>query len=196
LVLRNSGTIEQSFAAGQLINNYGPAGGPPTVGLADNNAGTIADNVYWDKDDTGTTIGVNTGAPVPGANGLGAAQMATQSSFVGYDFGPRRCLGVAARRNASRFTLAVCAVNDHAADLDDRRRSAPSIVKNWKHPLPVSRPGNAWPHRQGSRLSGEGAAPVIPLAESLRPLVPGFFPRTKSFHADWLRGRTRSFVHG
>lgn len=81
------------------------------------------------------------------------------------------------------------------ADPDDRRRAAPSTGKNWTHPLPVYRCGHSSPQRPASRLSGERAAPTILLAESLRPPAPGFLPRTKSFHGDWLRGRTRSFVH-
>lgn len=88
LVLRNTGTIEESFSASPLTNRYGPAGGPPTVGVADVNNGTVASNVYWNKETTGTSIGVNTGTPVPAANGLTTAQMATPASFAGYDFGP------------------------------------------------------------------------------------------------------------
>lgn len=77
----------------------------------------------------------------------------------------------------------------------DDRKAAPSTAKNWPHPLPVSRCANACPPRPGSRLSGERAAPGNPLAESLPPLAPGLLPRTKSFHVDWLRGRTRSSLH-
>ncbi|MBB5445112.1 filamentous hemagglutinin family protein [Paraburkholderia sp. WSM4177] len=89
LVLHNGGTIEESFATGRVISNFGPAGGPPAVGIADTNDGTVAGNVYWDKDATGTTVGVNSGALVPAANGLTTEQMETQSSFVGYDFSPK-----------------------------------------------------------------------------------------------------------
>jgi hypothetical protein len=64
-----------------------------------------------------------------------------------------------------------------------------------RSPRPVSCRGNACSHRQGSRFSGERAAPVIPLPQSQRPLAHAFLPLTKSFHVDVLQSRTRSSVH-
>lgn len=88
LVEANSGTIEQSFATGKVTQNLGPSGLPP-AGIAGRNLGTIAGDVYWDKDTTGAAVGVGSGNPVPADNGLSAAQMSTPSSFgPTYDFGP------------------------------------------------------------------------------------------------------------
>ncbi|WP_233828416.1 two-partner secretion domain-containing protein [Paraburkholderia sp. ZP32-5] len=82
LVAYNSGTITQSFATGPVNQPvfYGP------IGIARSNVGTIANDVYWNTDTTGATIGVVYGTPIPAANGLTTAQMSTPTSFVGYDF--------------------------------------------------------------------------------------------------------------
>jgi filamentous hemagglutinin family protein len=83
LVVDNSGTITQSFATGPVNQPlYGP------IGIARSNEGTIANDVYWNTNTTGATIGVVYGTPIPTANGLTTAQMSTPTSFVGYDFSP------------------------------------------------------------------------------------------------------------
>jgi filamentous hemagglutinin family protein len=82
LVVVNSGTINQSFATGAVTQPfYQP------IGIARGNTGTIASDVYWDKDSTHATIGVRYGTGLPAANGLTSAQMATPASFKSYDFG-------------------------------------------------------------------------------------------------------------
>ena len=81
LVSVNTGTIAQSFATGSSSDSeHG--------GIAWSNSGTIGSDVYWDKEATGTAVGVMAGTPVPAANGLTTAQMSTPSAFAGYDFGP------------------------------------------------------------------------------------------------------------
>jgi filamentous hemagglutinin family protein len=83
LVVINQGTISQSFATGLVTQqNYGP------IGIARTNTGTIANDVYWDKDTTTATVGVVYGTTIPAANGLTTQQMNTPSSFVSYDFSP------------------------------------------------------------------------------------------------------------
>jgi filamentous hemagglutinin family protein len=84
LVWNNLGTISQSFATGPVINDNDI----PPAGIASINHGTIGNDVYWNKDTTGATIGVYTGTPAPDANGLTSAQMRQRASFAGYDFGP------------------------------------------------------------------------------------------------------------
>lgn len=83
LVVINEGTISQSFATGTVTQLfYGP------IGIARTNTGTIASDVYWDKDTTTATTGVVYGTTIPAANGLTTEQMSTPSSFVSYDFSP------------------------------------------------------------------------------------------------------------
>jgi hypothetical protein len=92
LVLSSNGTIEQSFATGKVTQAGTPAYTFPPIGLAVYNAGTIANDVFWDKQTTGATLGVAfdhpvLGNPAPAANGLTTAQMSTPSSFgATYDF--------------------------------------------------------------------------------------------------------------
>jgi hypothetical protein len=82
LVVVNSGTINQSFATGAVTQPfYQP------IGIARSNTGTIANDVYWDKDSTHAAIGVQYGTALPSANGLTSAQMAAPASFQSYDFG-------------------------------------------------------------------------------------------------------------
>jgi hypothetical protein len=50
--------------------------------------GTIAPDVYWNKDTTTQAQGVAQGPQLPASNGLTTAQMSTPSSFVSYDFSP------------------------------------------------------------------------------------------------------------
>ncbi|WP_206950603.1 hypothetical protein [Trinickia acidisoli] len=90
LVGTNEGTITQSYATGQVVEPN-PPDNPnliPAVGITVSNMGTIGNDVYWDKDTTGASIGVYTGTQVPAANGLTSAQMSETASFAGYDFGP------------------------------------------------------------------------------------------------------------
>jgi hypothetical protein len=83
LVYTNNGTITQSFVSG---TGPGPSGFTAAYGIAVSNNGTIANDVYWNKDTTDTTSGVGSGTGVPASNGLTASQMSTPSSFTGYDF--------------------------------------------------------------------------------------------------------------
>ncbi len=76
LVDSNYGTITQSYANGNLQdpneeNNVG--------GIASYNGGTIASNVFWDVDTTGSPTGVLSGNAGP--VGLTSAQMTQASSF-------------------------------------------------------------------------------------------------------------------
>ncbi|SDR52405.1 filamentous hemagglutinin family N-terminal domain-containing protein [Paraburkholderia fungorum] len=81
LVAINNGTISQSFATGLVTQPfYEP------IGVARTNTGTIANDVYWNQDTTGATVGVVYGTTIPAANGLTSAQMSTPASFQGYDF--------------------------------------------------------------------------------------------------------------
>jgi len=88
LVQSNYGTIEQSFATGKVTQIFTFAGGPPPLGIASTNNGTVANDVYWNIETTQATLGVYRGTSVPAANGLTTAQMSTPSSFVSYDFSP------------------------------------------------------------------------------------------------------------
>ena len=89
LVRYNSGTITQSFATGQVTEPDLPdAPTLPAIGIATYNTGTIGNDVYWNKDATGASIGIYSGTQLPAANGLTTAQMSDPSSFAGYDFGP------------------------------------------------------------------------------------------------------------
>lgn len=81
LVAINSGTISQSFATGKVTQpNYEP------IGIARTNTGTIANDVYWNRETTGASVGVEYGTTVPATNGLTSAQMGMTSSFATYDF--------------------------------------------------------------------------------------------------------------
>ncbi len=88
LVLDNNatGTIGESFATTQIVPQ-----GPPDLkgGVAFSNAGSIANNVYWDTTMTTATNSVYGGTALPAANGLATVQMRTASSFdASWDFGP------------------------------------------------------------------------------------------------------------
>lgn len=84
LASTNNGTISQSFMSGSI----GAAGLASRYGVAVENNGTIANDVYWNSDSGGTAVGVGSGTAVPAANGFSTAQMSTPASFAGYDFGP------------------------------------------------------------------------------------------------------------
>jgi hypothetical protein len=81
LVNVNRGTISQSFATGTLT------GVDEAGGIAAENDGTIASDVYWDKDSTGASSGVGIGTPIAASNGLTNAQMSDPSIFHGWNFG-------------------------------------------------------------------------------------------------------------
>ena len=88
LVNTNNGTIRQSFATGAVTIDA-----PPTLdehghygAIAAYNRGTIANDVYWNKDTTGVIAGAGSGTSIPASNGLTTAQMSTASSFSGWDF--------------------------------------------------------------------------------------------------------------
>lgn len=89
LVGYNQGTINQSFATGQVSGGVVASPSGPKVlsyGIAFSNTGVIGNDVYWDKDTTGTSVAVGEGTPIPAANGLIAAQMSDPASFSGWDF--------------------------------------------------------------------------------------------------------------
>ncbi|WP_025600063.1 two-partner secretion domain-containing protein [Burkholderia sp. WSM2230] len=87
LVQRNSGTIEQSFATGAVVQNINPTLGPPALGVASTNNGTIASDVYWDIQTTHATRDVYSGTGTSAAKGLTTAEMSVPSSFgPTYDF--------------------------------------------------------------------------------------------------------------
>jgi filamentous hemagglutinin family protein len=79
---QSSGVITQSFATGPVPGCLfcGPGFGA-FGGIASNNAGTIATNVYWDKDTTTRTQSAGSGAQLPASNGLTTAQMSNPASF-------------------------------------------------------------------------------------------------------------------
>lgn len=85
LVSRNDGTISESFATGNADFERDPT---QVGGIVAVNNGSIADNVYWDKDTSLAAAGVAWGTSTPAASGLTTAQMTDRSSFVGFDFGP------------------------------------------------------------------------------------------------------------
>ncbi|MGG1945969.1 filamentous hemagglutinin N-terminal domain-containing protein [Trinickia sp. NRRL B-1857] len=91
LVNVNHGTISESFSTGavtggQAIDSDGVPIGPENYGIAAVNDGTIAQDVYWNKDTTATAIGVGSGAAISSANGLTNAQMADPKRFSGWNF--------------------------------------------------------------------------------------------------------------
>jgi hypothetical protein len=91
LVNVNHGTISQSFATGavtggQTIDSDGLPTGPENYGIAAVNDGTIAQDVYWNKDTAATAIGVGSGTAISAANGLTNAQMADPKQFSGWSF--------------------------------------------------------------------------------------------------------------
>jgi filamentous hemagglutinin family protein len=81
LVQRNSGTITQSFATGTVTTSVVPGFGPPALGIASNNDGTIGKDVFWNVDTTHATLGVYSGTGVSAATELTTAQMSTPASF-------------------------------------------------------------------------------------------------------------------
>lgn len=85
----NQGSISQSFATGRVTGAVTQSPTGPTVqsyGIAFSNSGDIGNDVYWDKDSTGTSVGVGSGTALPPASGLIAAQMSNPASFSGWDF--------------------------------------------------------------------------------------------------------------
>jgi len=76
-----TGKITQSFATGTIIQDLAPTGGQLPAGIANNNAGFIGRDVYWDTQTTGATVGAAQGTAVPAAQGLTSAQMGSTASF-------------------------------------------------------------------------------------------------------------------
>lgn len=87
LVNTNNGTISQSFATGLVTGNMDPdTGNAVNNGIATVNSGNIGHDVYWNKDTTGSSVGVTSGTPLPASNGLTTAQMSDAASYSGWDF--------------------------------------------------------------------------------------------------------------
>ncbi|WP_027802194.1 two-partner secretion domain-containing protein [Paraburkholderia dilworthii] len=80
LVGINDGTVTQSFATGAVQTRS-----MPTHGVIAFGSGTLAPDVYWNKETTGQAV---SGGSLPPSNGLTTAQMSDPASFAGYDFGP------------------------------------------------------------------------------------------------------------
>ncbi|RKT21103.1 filamentous hemagglutinin family protein [Paraburkholderia sp. RAU2J] len=80
LVGINDGTISQSFATGAVQTRL-----MPTHGVIGFGSGTLAPDVYWNKETTGQAL---SGGTLPPSNGLTTAQMSDPASFAGYDMGP------------------------------------------------------------------------------------------------------------
>jgi hypothetical protein len=91
LAFSNTGVIEQSFATGPVLGpsyqgpGYGTYGGIVAYGAG----GTIATNVYWDRETTTRTVSTGDVSQLPASNGLTTAQMGNPSSFdASWDFSP------------------------------------------------------------------------------------------------------------
>ncbi|MGF6416287.1 filamentous hemagglutinin N-terminal domain-containing protein [Paraburkholderia sp. MM5482-R1] len=89
LAFANSGVIEQSFAVGPVLGpsyqgpGYGTYGGIVAYGAS----GTIAGNVYWDKETTTRTVSTGDVSQLPASNGFTTAQMSNPASFdASWDF--------------------------------------------------------------------------------------------------------------
>ena len=81
LVGVNTGTIEQSFATGQVTGDWQVS---PYIGaITSGNSGTVTADNYWNVE----TTGVTNGGGAPSSHGLTTAQMGRASSFAGWDFG-------------------------------------------------------------------------------------------------------------
>jgi hypothetical protein len=83
--------IEQSFASGAVQGpsyrgpDYGTYGGVVAYGKG----GTLASNVYWDKETATRTVSTGDVAQLPASNGLTTAQMSNPLSFdASWNFGP------------------------------------------------------------------------------------------------------------
>jgi hypothetical protein len=87
LVGTNAGLIEESYSAATRS-----LGGPPLVsygGIAAENTGTIANNVFWNTVTARGAPGVVNGTQIPAANGLTTAQMSVPASFgSSWNFSP------------------------------------------------------------------------------------------------------------
>ncbi|MCC8402873.1 filamentous hemagglutinin N-terminal domain-containing protein [Paraburkholderia sp. MMS20-SJTN17] len=91
LVYANTGVIEQSFATGLVRGYCCPPPGTPTFygGIAAVGNGTIANNVYWDKETTTRAVSTGDGTQLPASNGLTTAQMSNPASFdTSWDISP------------------------------------------------------------------------------------------------------------
>ncbi|MDR5752314.1 MULTISPECIES: filamentous hemagglutinin N-terminal domain-containing protein [unclassified Caballeronia] len=86
LVDANYGTITESFTTSAITAQFTPN---QEAGLVVFNQGTIANNVFWDKERSTATDAVAIGPTIPDANGLSTAQMSNAASFgPTWDFGP------------------------------------------------------------------------------------------------------------
>ena len=87
LVGTNAGLIEESYSAATRL-----AGGLPLAsygGIAAENTGTIANNVFWNTVTARGAPGVVNGTQIPAANGLTTAQMSVPASFgSSWNFSP------------------------------------------------------------------------------------------------------------
>ncbi|WP_027214824.1 two-partner secretion domain-containing protein [Burkholderia sp. WSM2232] len=79
LVGINDGSVSQSFATGAVRTRT-----MPTHGVIAFGSGTLAPDVYWNRETTGQPA---SGGSLPPSNGLTTAQMSDPASFAGYDFG-------------------------------------------------------------------------------------------------------------
>ncbi|CAH2806466.1 MAG: Large exoproteins involved in heme utilization or adhesion [uncultured Paraburkholderia sp.] len=79
LVGINDGTVSQSFATGAVETRF-----MPTHGVIAFGSGTLAPDVYWNRETTGQAA---SGGSLPPSNGLTTAQMSDPANFAGYDFG-------------------------------------------------------------------------------------------------------------
>jgi hypothetical protein len=74
------------------------AGAPYIGGIAHTNSGSIADDVFWDRQTSGVAVGVLHGTQIPDANGLTTAQMSVASSFgPNWNFATNGVWGIPAR---------------------------------------------------------------------------------------------------
>jgi hypothetical protein len=83
LAASNSGIIQESFSTTAIgpLPTSGPHGG-----VVGSNSGSVASNVFWDTETSGTLDG---GPGVSASNGLTTAQMSTPASFgPTWDFSP------------------------------------------------------------------------------------------------------------
>jgi filamentous hemagglutinin family protein len=92
LVAYNAGRINESFSTTSV------AGAPYIGGIAHTNSGSIADDVFWDRQTSGVAVGVLHGTQIPDANGLTTAQMSVASSFgPNWNFATNGVWGIPAR---------------------------------------------------------------------------------------------------
>ncbi len=89
LVGGNGGWINQSFATGRIVappiqSPTGPQVRSFGIGLGSGVG--IGNDVYWNKETTGTSVGVSGDPAFLASNGLTTSQMSNPASFSGWDF--------------------------------------------------------------------------------------------------------------